>query len=161
MTTALNSPVEAAVRALVLLVQAFPSGVDMNRLVLLDHALLNSADFDGPRSLHPPLPIRSGQLALKRNLLQSGLKVLLRARLIDASPTKEGIFFRADEGAQGFLALFQSEYVSRLASRASWAFSEFGDLSEEELRLSLRVATHHWTEEFEYVSTSSGRESRT
>ncbi|MGL5824044.1 MAG: ABC-three component system middle component 2, partial [Nocardioides sp.] len=60
--TPLNGPLEVAVRVLMVLVEAFPEHLDLNRLVLLDHGLLHSADLGGPESLHPPVPIRAGEL---------------------------------------------------------------------------------------------------
>ena len=61
MKTPLNSPLEVGIRVLMLLAEAFPAGLDLNDLVLLDHGLLHSADLGGPESLHPPLPIRAGE----------------------------------------------------------------------------------------------------
>ncbi len=44
MKTPLNSPLEVGIRVLMLLAEAFPAGLDLNDLVLLDHGLLHSAE---------------------------------------------------------------------------------------------------------------------
>lgn len=81
MKSPLNSPLEVGVRVLMLLSEAFPAHLDLNRLVLLDHGLLHSADIGGPESLHPPLPIRAGELGVKRRTIEDGLELMTRAGL--------------------------------------------------------------------------------
>jgi len=83
----LNGPLEVAVRVLTVLTVAFPARLDLNRLVLLDHGLLHSADLGGPKSLHPPVPLRSGELGMKRERIQHGMEVLLRAELAHMEPS--------------------------------------------------------------------------
>jgi hypothetical protein len=62
-----------------ILTEAFLEHLDVNRLVLLDHSVLHTADLGGPESLHPPLPIRAGELGVKRTTIEQGLQVMLRA----------------------------------------------------------------------------------
>lgn len=51
--------------------------------------MLHSGEMDGPPSVHPSLPTGPGELAMKRQLLEQGLVVLMRAGLADV---------RADDG---------------------------------------------------------------
>lgn len=81
MTGPFNSPVEVAVRVLAVLVESYPRALDLGQLVMLDHLVLNTADVDGPESLHPPLPTRIGQLTTKRASIAGGIQVLLGAEL--------------------------------------------------------------------------------
>jgi hypothetical protein len=144
-----NTPVETGVRVLVLLVQSAPQGLDLNRLVLLDHGLLHSADFGGPESLHPSVPLRSGELGVKRRDLAHGLQVMLRAGLVEMVPRDGGIFYRASDGANAFLGLMESEYVARLTSRAGWVMNTLGSLpSDHELRTYMAQTVGHWLVEF-------------
>ena len=78
MSNPLNSPIEVGIRVLMILVEAFPAHLDINCLVLLDHGLLHSADLNGPESLHPPIPIRVGELGMKRQHIEAGLQVMIR-----------------------------------------------------------------------------------
>lgn len=153
MTTPLNGPLEVAVRVLMVLVEAFPERLDLNRLVLLDHGLLHSADLDGPESLHPPIPIRAGELGMKRELVQGGVEVLLRSGLAQMETQLDGIRFWASENAEGFSRLLQTEYARALSSRASWVVSHFSDLSDSEMREAMRSVSGHWAEEFEHIPT--------
>ncbi|WP_223838759.1 ABC-three component system middle component 2 [Saccharopolyspora pogona] len=76
-----NSPLEIGVRALVLLAESHPQPLDLAQLAVLDHAVLHSGDLDGPPSLHPSLPGHSGELGMKRTVLEQALLVLVRAGL--------------------------------------------------------------------------------
>ena len=151
MTTPLNGPLEVAVRVLMVLVEAFPEHLDLNRLILLDHGLLHSADLDGPESLHPPVPIRAGELGIKRELVQGGVEVLVRSGLARMETQLDGIRFWASENAEGFARLLETEYARALSSRASWVVSHFADLSDDAMREAMRTVSGHWAEEFEHI----------
>jgi len=144
-----NTPVETGIRVLVLLAQCAPQGLDLNRLILLDHGLLHSADFGGPESLHPSIPLRSGELGVKRHDLELGLQVMLRAGLVEILPQDGGIYYRASDGADNFLALLESEYAASLNNRADWVMSTLGNLpSDRELRAHMAQTVGHWLAEF-------------
>ena len=149
MSSPLNGPLETAIRALTLLAEAYPRSLDLNQLVLLDHGLLHSEDLGGPPSLHPPVPIRSSELGVKRHQLTLGLEVLTRVGLADMSATTDGIHFTAAEGAYPFLSLLETSHARALAERASWVVDRYGDLSDAGLRDAIREVSGRWAEEFE------------
>lgn len=149
MISPFNSPVEVGVRILAVLVESYPRALGLGQLVMLDHLVLNTADVDGPDSLHPPLPTRIGQLTTKRKSVEEGVRVLLRAGLAQAFATAEGLTYLADDSALYFLNLLESAYATQLNQRATWVISEFGDLSEEELRVRFRTIFDAWVEEFD------------
>lgn len=151
MTTPLNGSLEVAIRVLMVLVEAFPEHLDLNRLVLLDHGLLHSADLGGPESLHPPVPIRAGELGIKRELVQGGVEVLVRSGLAQMETRLDGIRFWASESAEGFARLLATEYAHALSSRASWIVNHFADLSDDAMREAMRSVSGHWAEEFEHI----------
>ncbi|MGQ0631603.1 MAG: ABC-three component system middle component 2 [Sporichthyaceae bacterium] len=156
MTSPLNSPLETAIRVLTILVEAFLSRLDINRLVLLDHGLLHSADLGGPASLHPPVPSRAGELGVKRQRIQLGIEVLVRAGLAHMEPRRDGIQFWAADGAKSFIGLFETDYAYALAARAAWVVSQFGALTDGDLRQAMRRAAGHWAEEFEHIQATAG-----
>lgn len=133
MTELLNGPLELALRALVLLEAASPTPVSRERLALLDHALVNSHDYGGPRSPHPPLPIRTSELAIKRGTLDQGLKLLVRTNLAEIATLTSELQFVAGDGAASFLASLSAEHVAKLRQNASWAWATFGHLNLKEL----------------------------
>lgn len=155
MNSPLNGPLETAVRVLTVLTEAFPAHLDLNRLVLLDHGLLHSADLGGPESLHPPVPLRAGELGMKRQRIQEGLEVLGRARLVQMEPSAEGIHFWASERATGFVRLLETDYAHALSERAEWVVEHFGELSDADLREAMRSVSGHWAEEFEHADPMS------
>ncbi|MGO2664629.1 ABC-three component system middle component 2 [Mycetocola reblochoni] len=158
MSNPLNSPLEVGMRVLMILVEAFPAHLDINRLVLLDHGLLHSADLDGPESLHPPIPIRVGELGVKRQHIEDGLQVMIRAGLAEMSAEESGIKFWANESSEGFLKLLESDYAHALHDRANWVVEELGAVTDASLRERMREVSSHWSEEFEVMQHESGND---
>lgn len=147
----LNSPLEVGLRVLLLLQEAFPQRLDLNQLVLLDHSLLHSADIGGPASLHPGVPIRASELGMKRESIEAGLEVMVRAELAHAGVGDGGIEFWASESADAFTNLLETEYAGLLHSRAAWAIAHYDSLDEDSLRSALSSIATHWSEEFNPV----------
>jgi hypothetical protein len=152
--SALNSPLEVAVRVLAILEAAFPCGLDVNRLVLFDYGLLHSHDLGGPTSLHPMLPLRAGELGIKRRLIDGGLQVLVRAGLAEMRVADQGVMFLAGESAAGFLAVLDSPYAIALKERSAWVAAQMSALDDAGLREQMRTVLGTWTEEFNTVPDS-------
>lgn len=149
MSQPLNSPLEVGVRILIILTAAYPYGLDMNRLVLYDYAVLHSRDLGGPESIHPAIPGRSGEMGLKRSLIDQGLRILARGGLVDITADGSGIMYVASEDAQPFLAHMHSGYSRRLEERANWAVNELADQDNEVIRARLGKIFTLWAEEFD------------
>ena len=156
MSNPLNSPLEVGVRVLMILVEAFPAHLDINRLVLLDYGLLHSADLKGPDSLHPPIPIRVSELGVKRQHIEAGLQVMIRARLAEMLAEESGIEFCATESAENFLKILESDYARGLRDRAHWIVDKFGAVDDASLRERMREISSHWSEEFEVAQLEDG-----
>lgn len=156
MRTPLNSPLEVSVRVLMLLAESFPEQLDLNRLVLLDHGLLHSSDINGPASLHPALPIRAGELGMKRQVIDKSLEILARAELVEVTATPAGIQFSASESADSFVRLLTSDYAQALKERARWISGELEGLDEPALRERMRDILEHRSEEFEQLDSGFG-----
>lgn len=159
MTEPLNGPVEFSVRALALLTSSYPNSVDLARLTILDHAILHSGDLDGPASLMPDVPLRVGEVGVKRGRLEGGLRVLIRAGLAEMRFTDFGVRYGATEEAESFLELLESNHATELKERARWAVSRYGSLSDEDLRSAMTSFFSHWSEEFsDLLLRSEGRD---
>lgn len=156
MTSPLNGALEVGLRVLMILAEAFPRHLDINRLVLLDHGLLHSADLEGPESLHPPLPVRVGELGVKRQHIEDGLHVMIRAGLAEMSAEGSGIEFWASDNAESFVRLLESEYAQALHDRARWVVGELGGVDDSLLRERMRQVSSHWAEEFEFIQVQNG-----
>ncbi len=156
--TVLNGPIEIGMRVLVLLNESYPVAADLNRLVLLDHSLVHSADIDGPASVHPALPLRSGEMGIKRRLIEQGISLMTKAHLVDHEVQESGIYFRASENSDSFLRALESEHIRRLQASAKWVIQEMNDLSDDELRQRMASVLGSWSEEFAIESVMEWRQ---
>lgn len=144
-----NGPVEAGLRALVLLFEVHPAGFDLQQLVTLDYLLVHSADVPGgPPSLHPPSPLRGGEVAIRRGLIEDGLQLYRERGLLHQHPGKAGFEFIADDSAASFLDSFSGEYVSSLRNRATWVVRSFGHAAHADLAKVLNASVGRWATEF-------------
>lgn len=125
-----NTPLETGIRLVILLVQAYPEAYSLDRLVMLDHVLVHTSDFNGPESVHPASPYRVAEPYVRRELIQRSL-VLFRSRaLIDEIPTKDGFLWRAGEPAAPFVECLTTPYHRTLRARAKWTVKHFGMATE-------------------------------
>src|SRR5436190_9700925 len=113
-----NSALETGVRTLIVLVASYPKGHDLGRLVQYDYLTVHSADADGPPSLHPPLPLRSGELLVRRGLIESGLRLMMSRSLVRRELHVHGFHYSADDAAASFLDNMKSHYIVALSDRA-------------------------------------------
>ncbi len=126
---AYNTPIESAVRVLAILVERFPDAADLTSIVRIDYASVHSGDFNGPRSLHPPVPLRATEVSIRRRFVEDGLQVLLRSGLAEFLPRESGFEYRATESSQGFLGLLQSPYARQLTEAVAWVVANLDEAS--------------------------------
>jgi len=154
-----NSPLEAGVRAVAVLAAAYPHSFDLQRLIAFDYLLVHTGDVGGPDSLHPPVPLHSAELLVRRKLVERALLLMMTKDLVQREATPDGIRYRAGENAAPFLQTLQSEYLTDLKDRAEWLAGEFGASSEPEFRAVMRKFFDRWVEEFQVAERSLGVES--
>lgn len=147
----LNSPLEVGVRVVALLTALYPKRADLSRIVLLDHVALHSGDFAGAESLHPAIPVRVGELGMKRDLVRQGIVLMGSRGLIVRDLAVSGISYVASDDARPFLESVDSRYLARFRHRCAWAASEFGDLDDETIRMRLGAVFGSWAEEFDQM----------
>jgi len=147
--TAFNSPVEAGVRAICLLVSAYPLAYDLQRLVAFDHLIVHTGDVKGPASLHPAVPLRTAELLVRRNLIERGLLLMMSRGLVNRVIDTSGILYRASEYADTFLSSLTASYLEALRQRGEWVLNTFGELDDEGLRHMMTRFFGQWIEEFE------------
>lgn len=149
--TPFNSPLETGVRALAILAASFPRAHDLHRLVQYDYLTVHSADADGPPSLHAALPLRSGELLVRRGLVERGLQLMTSRELIRREANQEGILYGAEERAGPFLDSLRSQYMLDLRERAAWVVRRFDEFSAEGLDALTKRLFQAWTTEFQPV----------
>ncbi|WP_374679698.1 ABC-three component system middle component 2 [Hydrocarboniphaga effusa] len=144
-----NSALEVGLRALTLLAALCPRSIDLQTLVELDYLMIHSSDANGPESLHPPLPLRSGELLVRREVLQGGVLLMISRGLVLRESTERGFSYSATDAAQPVLDALESRYVRSLRARAEWVSEAFGSMSAAELARVTSNFYQRWTAQFQ------------
>lgn len=153
-----NGPLEAGIRAVSILGAAYPQTYDLQRLVALDYLLVHTADVGGPDNLHPPTPIHSAELLVRRKLVEDALLLMMTRDLIERQVGPNGITYGAGENATTFLSSVSSTYLLALKDRAAWLVEALGNLTDQEFRSVMHRFFDKWVEEFQQVEQSLGGE---
>jgi hypothetical protein len=151
-----NNSLESGVRSVVILHSLFPNSIDLHRLVDFDYLVVHSGDVNGPESLHAPLPMRAGELLVRRNIIEKGLLLMMSRGLLARTVTDSGIEYMASEKTNSFVSNLNSPYLVKLIERAGWVVENFGEKTDEELKGMIKGFFDHWTTQFQPVSTSLG-----
>lgn len=156
MTVPFNSPLEIGVRSLAILITVFPNALDIQHLVFYDYLTIHSGDVEGPESLHIPLPLRSGELTVRRQLIERGLFLMLSRGLVEHLASADGFQYKASEDANAFLSMLSSSYILKLRKRAEWVINNFGQSSLEELQAVERRFLRAWSTQFQSLERVEG-----
>jgi hypothetical protein len=116
-----------------------------------DHLVVHTSDLgrdDAPISLHPNLPNRTGELLIRRQLIEKSLRLMQRVHLINVRDSDKGILFEASEDAPSFLALLKAPYSKALKQRAQWLAERFSRTSTAEIKALVEAKIGRWTAEF-------------
>jgi hypothetical protein len=150
-----NGPLETGVRSVVLLHAASPRAYDLTHLTWLDHLVVHTHDLPGgPPSLHPDIPQRSGELIVRRSVVEEGLKLMARLHMVEEQYTEKGIFYAATEEAALFVQLMRTEYGKALKDRASWLIEYVTNSDPMFLMDLLQKKVGRWKIEFQNESAA-------
>lgn len=144
-----NSTLETGVRAVVVLDALHPRAFDLAHLTWFDHLVVHTYDIGGPQSLHPDIPQRTGELLVRRRLVEDGIKLMRRLHMIEANVDKSGITYRASEDASAFVEALRTEYSAELKECAIWLASFVGRTSESDLAELISKRIGRWAVEFQ------------
>jgi len=144
-----NSPLECGLRALVLLAAAEPAACDLQRLIFYDYLLVHSGDVsDGPESIHPPTPLRSGEALVRRHWIERGLMLMISRELVVRNFTEQGIMYQASSLTTSFLRYMEQPYTRKLRDRAQWVIERFDEYSDQQLLDFFKANLDRWGGEF-------------
>lgn len=144
-----NSPIETGVRALILLAESYPDQLDLQRILEFDYILVHTSDVDGPPSIHPALPLRSGELLVRRQIIERGLMLMISRGLAGRNATANGFTYYAQDAAGPFLDSLTAAYLTDLKERAVWVVDRFSGMSDHEIRVMLTQIYDQWSREFQ------------
>lgn len=148
-TEPFNGPIEIGLRAVVILCEAYPQAMSLQRLVVFDYLMVHSDDLpNGPPGLHPKTPHRSGELLVRRQVLQDGLALFQSRGLAAQLYTEDGVLFSATESSAAFLDVLSSPYAHDLRQRAVWLQSTLGAVTDTGLEALARKHVGDWGTEF-------------
>lgn len=146
--TIFNSALETGVRTLIILTANYPAALDLQRLVDFDYLVVHSGDVNGPESLHPPLPMREGELLVRRNIIESGILLMMGRGLVTRIAGAEGIVYQASDCAKPFVDSMVTPYMRSLINRANWVEETFGNMDNSELHNLISSFFDKWTTQF-------------
>lgn len=97
-----------------------------DQLASLDYALVHTGDFGGPPSIHPSLPSRETELAVKRDDVNAALQLLHKSGLIQLISSSDGIAFVATDEGLRFGSILEAPYSVSCRTRAEWLAENIG-----------------------------------
>lgn len=122
----------------------------------MDYLVVHSGDAGGPDSLHAPLPMRAGELLVRRGLIEKGLLLMMSRGLVQRIPAEDGFNYLAGEAASPFLGSLTADYSGKLKMRARWAVDRFDGVSTIEIRKITHRRFENWSSQFQVVDASGG-----
>jgi hypothetical protein len=156
-TALFNSELETGIRAVVVLNAAFPRAFDVSEITWFDHLVVHTADIGGPPSLHPDVPQRTGELLIRRRLVENSLQAMRRLHLVDFVPDEDaGLLYKASGEAVGVIELMRSPYSIALRARADWIADNICNRPRSELEQLVSNRIGRWRIEFQGEQTSGG-----
>lgn len=130
-----NNSVEAGLRILSILNEAYPLSFDIQTLVYLDYLTVHSGDIDPQQqSLHPATPYRTGELYVRSAIIQKGLDLFHAKMLIDKEYSKEGIKYQASENSNEFIETLEETYFLKLNESAKWVIKRHSHFTLAQFR---------------------------
>lgn len=150
-----NNALETGVRAVCILVVNLSNKFDLQQLLALDHIVVHTGDVENaPPSLHPNIVQRSGELLVRRPLVENGLALMESKRLIEKVITPDGFYYCATDLAYAFIESLTNEYIKALIQRAQWAVKMYKDYGDRLFSEIFNSAFDRWRDEFQMAEIS-------
>ncbi len=152
-----NTTLEIGLRVLIILHELKNESIDINRLIIYDYFVTHANDFDESiESIHPPIPHRSGEIIIKRKVIQDGINLMYSRELLDINYTAKGIYYVANDLTSAFLKYIESEYASEISKYSNLVISKFSSYSDDELNDYVNENLSKWGSEFTRESLIRG-----
>lgn len=146
-----NGTLEAGVRAVAVLVSAYPDSFDIQRLTAYDYLLVRTSVLNGPKDLHPSAPIRTPATEVRRKVVQDAIFLMMTRELIERDTDESGITYRAGEAAAMFLESLTTPYIIALKERANWLTAQLSGYDDTTFDGMMRNFFDQWMVEFQDV----------
>lgn len=150
-----NSALETGIRTVCILIVNLSNKFDLQQLLAFDHIVVHTGDVENaPPSLHPNVLQRSGELLVRRPLVEDGLILMENKRLIEKIVTNDGFYYCATELACVFIESLTNKYVEELNERAQWVVTMYNDSGESLFSEVFNSAFDRWKNEFQRAEMS-------
>jgi len=147
-----NNEIEMGLRILVILKCIYPKSLDVEMINYYDYFSLHSKDVGGEKSLHADVPNRSGELSVKRGLIQDSLNMLMLKGLVEHRYSKSGIKYIASEEVAPFIDNLSASYTQDLIKSTIWVCNHFKSMSNKEIRSFVLRNKNKWGSEITYCT---------
>lgn len=150
-TYTFNSSFETGVRSLCLLAVDLNLTLDLQQLSAFDYLVVHTGDFkEAPISLHPEIPNRTGELVIRRELVERGLSLMEYKGLVKKLPEQSGFSYHATERAKVVLDSLETRYMTELRIRAGWVIDHYLHSKTDAFFTVFNNAFEQWSAEFQF-----------
>lgn len=150
-----NNPIETGLRSLIILSASYPKSLDLQQLIYYDYLTVHTGDIEGgPDSIHPPVPNRTGELLVRRKIIEKGLELYVNKKFIEKIFTQNGIEYQLSDNSNMFLDMLDEEYTISLRDKANWVINKFLDWDSIGLKRFIEGNIDKWGGEF--IHTNMG-----
>lgn len=112
----INSPIESALRIIMLLNNFKEEQFSLDEIVKLDYYIIHIHDFNSTsESIHPAIPNRENELLTRRKLIIQSIQILESRALIKINYTKTGIRYTTNQLAAKVVEYFETPYAIKLS----------------------------------------------
>lgn len=144
-----NSSEEVGVRILFIL-DICQKRMSTQRIMYYDYFSLHLNDLDQTQeSLHPDNPNHSSEIAIKRDLINKGLDLMIAKGLVGVKYSKTGIYYLNNQLTHPFVNLFQNGYVEDLKKNIAIVNEYFSAYSDKRIYKYINNNIGKWAGEFE------------
>lgn len=150
-----NNEIEMGLRILVILKCVYPKSLDVEMINYYDYFSLHSKDVGGEESLHADVPNRSGELSVKRGLIQESLKMLMLKGLVEHRYTQSGIEYISSEEVAPLIDNLSATYTQDLVKSTTWVCNHFNNMSNKKIRSFVLNNKHKWGSEISYCTVGN------
>ena len=148
-----NSPQELSARIIFILSKFEDKCIGIQELISLDYLLLHIKDLN-PKltSFHPDIPLRSGEIIIKRQIITQAIDLLLGRELIRRNYQNEGVSYKITPLGLKFKNILTSSYARKLESYSDILYDEVSKIG---LGNTLKYVNENYTQwGSEFVSDS-------
>lgn len=124
-----HTPLENGIRVLYILEGFYPTELNIDEILKIDHLIKYSDELKCPHNLIPYSSVKKLDLIINRKLISDGIKLLGKYNLIQLIIKDNGYFYSSSESAPSFIKNLKSDYYIKLKENILWAKSNHSEIN--------------------------------